>query len=842
MSEEYLTRILHQATYNAANIRQAEEELKNCARNSGYAGALLRILENESGDAGIRLAAAIQHKNFIRQNWNPESELAVANLEPNEREEVRTAVLTAMLRSVDPLRPQLCECVCLIGDRDFPLEWPQLIEILGQQLNADDLDRSFVSMACIEQLLSRYRRTTISNELILEIMHVIKSTGEPLTALFKRLVALVNDDASRARLSEANEERVFEVLLLATKSYLSLITQDFPAYFEDHMAEWMECFFLLLKIKADPHEHNSEPTHLDDIKRVECEIFAHFAQRFEEEFRPYMMRAIENVWQLLTDVDHRMRFDALVGVALGFLSAVSERAIYSDIFRAPGVLEAICQGVIIKNLTLRREDLEQLQDEPFDYLKRDVEGADLETRRRGATDFVRALTKHFEPEVFKLLSQSIGEYLAAYSANPAQEWLRKDVVYFLVSALASKEKTKRHGATSTSELIPITGYFNEHVRTDLFNVDFNSYPPILVADALNFVVLFRNQLEPQVLLEIFGGAEAPAVRILASDVNILHHYLGYAFDKLCSIQRQEIPLFNAQNIPVHDYIDAFCRALLREGANKSQYLLKGLLCSFSLIDPETARSSDDYVLFLVQMIDRAVQELQNQEFVDLVFECLGCLIKKTFPFIQSAIIQHVMPMVDGIVAGENTVDFVPYALHLVALLLHQAGGERKLGRTVVGAERYDRFFPLLLTGQFWGRQENGAGAGAILDAFIRTQPEQILTADNIPKILGLYQRLIEGRTFEEQGFQLAAALMPHYGLNELLTARNILLQMIQRLQSARTQRFVFRFGEFLVQFARQRGAAQLVAALDELQPGLYGMIAEKFLSPEQKAAIEQPAA
>lgn len=173
---------------------------------------------------------------------------------------------------------------------------------------------------------------------------------------------------------------------------------------------------------------------------------------------------------------------------------------------------------------------------------------DSETRRRGAADFVRALTKHFEGRVFGILSSSITSYLDTYARNPQNEWINKDVVYFLVSALASKSITARHGATATSQLINITDFYTQHVRNDLFNVDFNSFPPILVADALNFVVLFRNHLDPNTLLEIFGGQQPIAIKILSSQRRILHHYVGYAFDKLYLTKRDNVNCIGCTNI------------------------------------------------------------------------------------------------------------------------------------------------------------------------------------------------------------------------------------------------------------------------------------------------------
>lgn len=90
-------------------------------------------------------------------------------------------------------------------------------------------------------------------------------------------------------------------------------------------------------------------------------------------------------------------------------------------------------------------------------------GSDRETRRRGASDFVRALCKNFEQQVVQILGGTIGEFLGEYAQNPQENWRRKDVIYCLVTAMASKGETERFGATTTSQIVcgnkPILSHF-----------------------------------------------------------------------------------------------------------------------------------------------------------------------------------------------------------------------------------------------------------------------------------------------------------------------------------------------------------------------------------------------
>jgi hypothetical protein len=59
-------------------------------------------------------------------------------------------------------------------------------------------------------------------------------------------------------------------------------------------------------------------------------------------------------------------------------------------------LSSICQQVVVPNVLLRESDQELFEDNPEEYVRRDIEGSDHETRRRGATDLVNGLCRFFE--------------------------------------------------------------------------------------------------------------------------------------------------------------------------------------------------------------------------------------------------------------------------------------------------------------------------------------------------------------------------------------------------------------------------------------------------------------
>jgi exportin-2 (importin alpha re-exporter) len=57
--------------------------------------------------------------------------------------------------------------------------------------------------------------------------------------------------------------------------------------------------------------------------------------------------------------------------------------------------------------------------------------------------------------------------LQKYRDDPWQNWRDKDTVLYLVTSLASKGQTQRHGITQTSQLVDLTSFTTEHVLPEL---------------------------------------------------------------------------------------------------------------------------------------------------------------------------------------------------------------------------------------------------------------------------------------------------------------------------------------------------------------------------------------
>jgi exportin-2 (importin alpha re-exporter) len=153
--------------------------------------------------------------------------------------------------------------------------------------------------------------------------------------------------------------------------------------------------------------------------------------------------------------------------AMQFLTSVAEKPQYKAIFAAEGTLQALCEKVVVPNMQFRPCDEEIFETDPDEYIRRDMEGSDIDTRRRGACDLVRGLCSYWEPEVTTIFSGYIQLLLQNYSSNPQQQWASKDAAIFLVTSLAVRGRVQSKGATATNELVPILEFFHSQILPDL---------------------------------------------------------------------------------------------------------------------------------------------------------------------------------------------------------------------------------------------------------------------------------------------------------------------------------------------------------------------------------------
>jgi exportin-2 (importin alpha re-exporter) len=234
---------------------------------------------------------------------------------------------------------------------------------------------------------------------------------------------------------------------------------------ESQLDAWMAEFHTFLTLPEPPSLAEPDPTKeapLDALKAAVCANVNLFMETSEEEFAKFLQTFVTDVWHLLTSVSARQGQDALAMAATRFLTTVA-RSVHSGLFAEEGVLRQVCEAIVLPSLRARGDDEELFEFNPIEYIRRDAEGSDADTRRRAAADLLRALSERFEPQVAALAGGYVARLLQEYAAAPAANWAAKGAALQLVLAVAVRGRTGERGATRTSGAVDVGEFFASQV-------------------------------------------------------------------------------------------------------------------------------------------------------------------------------------------------------------------------------------------------------------------------------------------------------------------------------------------------------------------------------------------
>ena len=151
---------------------------------------------------------------------------------------------------------------------------------------------------------------------------------------------------------------------------------DVPPIFEENLPSLCELLHKYLSYTSPllDTDDDTEVSILDTVKADICEALELYTIKYDEDFSKYCGPFITNVWGLLSNIGPETRYDNIVSKALHFLTAVASTREHSNNFNNEETLSQIVEKVILSNVTLTRADIELFEDEPIEFIRRDLEG------------------------------------------------------------------------------------------------------------------------------------------------------------------------------------------------------------------------------------------------------------------------------------------------------------------------------------------------------------------------------------------------------------------------------------------------------------------------------------
>eukprot|EP01135_Chromosphaera_perkinsii_P000361 Nk52_evm8s78 gene=Nk52_evmTU8s78 len=793
--------------------KQAEEFLKSSESNKNFGVLLMHFMKMDGILPHIRVSASVCFKNLIKNNW-PGVDEDNSKICVEDRNVIKAELLNLMLTMPENVQSQLGESISIISKTDFPAAWQSLLPQMVEKLSSGDFGVINGVLKTAHSMFKEYRYKFRSDDLFREIKYVLDVFADPLTQLFKTTVGLLEQHASNPSTSLV----LGDSLVLMSKIFYSLNYQDLPEYFEDHMADWMTNFHKLLNMTNPNLVSNDDETPgvLDNLKSQICHNVALYGQKYDEEFGEYLSKFVESVWNLLVATGSEVKYDYLVSHAIQFLSSVAERPLHNGIFKEQSTLQSICEKVIIPNMSFRDADEELFEDNAEEYIRRDVEGSDAETRRRSACDFVRSLMVWFEGPVSSIFSAYVGAMLQQYAANPGANWKAKDSAIFLVTSLAVKTKTAGKGVTKTNDLVNIAEFFGSHILPDL--QPSSQCNIVLKADALKYVMTFRNQLSKENMVQIMPLL----INSLSNPNYVVHSYAGMSVEKLLCVKDGKIPRCGQADVKpfLEPLLTGIFNAFTFPGSFENDHLMKAVVRLLMTSKGDVSPYASQVLTKLTDILRAVSKNPSKPKFNHYLFECISASIRFVSQDNAGAIAtfeSSLLPIFQEILAND-VAEFLPYVFQLLAQMLNANTGS-------VGGY-YMEIFRALLTPMLWERNGNIPALVKLLSTYMKKGGESIVKHfDCMTGLLGIFQKLVASRVNDHEGFNLMKAIVLHLPLTAYGPyLKDIFTVCFQRLQRAKTVKFVKGLIIFISLLAGLCEANVPIDAIDSIQPQLFAMV------------------
>ncbi|KAI5479889.1 importin-alpha export receptor [Pseudohyphozyma bogoriensis] len=845
MSAQQLAQLLiNTLSPDATTRRAAERDLVSLQATPEFAQLILQLAQDPSQPKPVRQSAALSFKNWIKANWALED--APTPLTTATAESLKSSIVSIMiaLSSEPALQVQIGEAISIMAAADFPDNWEGLVDQLVTPLSPTDFVINNAVLQTAHSIFRRWRSEFRSDALFLEIKFVLDRFCAPYLSLFQQTDSLL----STPNLTPEQHTLLSKTLLLLLQLYHDLNSQDLPEFFEDRLPEFMN---LLLKyldwnpspVAEDEDEEEEEATDLEKIKAEVCDIASLYSLRYLDAFGEggFLQPFVERTWGLLTKLGKSVKYDSLVAKATGFLAVVVKMPSQRALFEAPATLEAFCEKIILPSMTLRSFEEEMFEDDPPEFVRRDLESANSETRRQAASDFTKALMEQFEAQITGIVTQYVGAYLAQYAADPKGNWKAKDTAIFLLTSIASRGSTMTQGVTSTNALVDVIKFFSDHVLSDL-QAPAGSVHPIIQADAIKFLYTFRNQLTKDQLLSVLPLL----VPHLLNPAFVIHTYAAITIERILFIK--EGPAFMFTQVDIRPYAESILDALFKRiesGGTPQLIAANDQLMKSAMRVIITGRQAlapiyPTVLNHLVKILGEISKNPSNPKFNHFTFESISALVRFITAGNSSTLAEFeaaLFPPFHAILQLDVS-EFTPFVFQILSQLL-----ESHDDNTLPAA--YGALLPPLLTPALWEAKGNIPALVRLLRAFLSRGAADIIRDGQLPPMFGIFQHLIASKANDVFGFELLEALYEFVPLASLqqYMSNPVFVLLLTRLQGNKTDKFtqgLLRFICFAASLQKDGGEPNpdgVIAMLDgcQPQPGLFAQVLPVLLPEAQKA-------
>lgn len=781
-----------------------ESELRILEEHKDYAQNLFSYFTSTNTLPIYAQLGAVNLKNYIIKRWCPEEGPTIP---ADVKAYIKSFVYTAMLNSIPSVSAQLQESIEWIAKYDFPNDWEGLLQNLYQGLSLGYTTSQPTIMSTLttcHKLFKKYRYSFRSDELWTEIKLVVDTLFLPYYNIANQIFTCLQTA------SNENDTKIhIQTCIPLLKVFISLNGQDIPQQFDDTLKSWMSLLNFLLNFVSPVL---TDDTLLFLLKSKVLKCLTLYAQKYDEDFEPYVKEFCTSVWDLLARASGFSQYDRFVSACLEYFRVVTFKPQIAELIH--GNLNVMFSNLILPNMVISEEEEDLAESSPMEFVKMFLEDANEDTRRCSCGQLMKVLIKQFPQEINALVLEQQNTVLNAFNSSNEGYWKQMDALVLLLSGVFPLLYTPRNGASSVATTPShIIELYKNLISPQLSTPNY----PILKTSCLKFIYVYRNQFPREMLLEILNKV----IFFLDSNDVLLSSYAAATLERLLMIREDKVLLFTKE------FIANSLKQLLQSIANslskhpRNTYIMNAFFrviwISQELFSPFAIPACDIFINYIKQVIT----EPQNSEphFNWLLFECIALSMKWSGHGIAS--IQDKLEPYMALIIQKSHPDLLPYAFQIQAffikLLNNVSSTNQNLIASVLPLENWEAgsryYLPTLVI---------------FLENLLTTNNHAL--ASSISQLCGISHKLFT-LGLDGQGFSLLTTLIETYKFELVLPyMHQVYLIIFTKLHNSKSQniRLSPRFHRGVILFVAvsilKNGWKTVSDSMNSVQAGIFFML------------------
>lgn len=563
---------------------EAEIQLKQAEQAPGFINGCLDIVLEPQVNGAIKVAAAIYLKNKVIRYWKPYDPNIQYKLDPEEKQTFRSRLIPAISKAPTHVRPTLVHALGAIVGKDFPDDWPDLVDITLKLFQSDSVEDVSTGASCLLEISRHYRYTT--NETRKNLDKVIDTAFPGVLNIANSLVNETSQQAGSLLrdIIKTYKMATYHVLPVALQQpenlvgwgnlFLNVIKKDLPEDVlsgtdddEREIHPWVKCKKWSL---ANFYRLFSRYANHFTIKKGEDSSYREFAQYFTDNMAPEILKVYFEQIQLWVDNKIWLGNACLFQILSFFEQCITVKSTWEII--KPHV-NTLISHVIFPLLCPTDNDLELFEDEPQEYINKHIDMLDdTMSPDIAATNLLLILVKRKRKVVFNPLLQFVQSVVNKHLESPQDLAVsrEKEGALRMMGAIAYMVLNKNSPIVNMMEDFLVQYVFpdfssnfgflraraceflNAYAETKFKNVENISYAYQMVLKCMNDEHL-PVQVEAALALQPLIGHEDVRIALSSRIPEVMQHLLDLGnkvdIDAISGIMEEFVEVFSHQLTP-----------------------------------------------------------------------------------------------------------------------------------------------------------------------------------------------------------------------------------------------------------------------------------------------------